>query len=194
MVQFYMVRCDFVNKYMGLIGCVQFLACVSESRVITDCANYAYSLSASRRARRTRMTRIVFWSDKVLFKRLRQTLNRRLGVPNSIIRVFRVFRDADTKECSINFPVCAKRRKLKVCSIKDKIRVFCAIRVPPRFRQHARADGTRSVPATVTNTTLRVIRVIRDADRIKKSAQHYCQFSVDLKVAGILRMPSATHS
>ncbi|MDE0634688.1 MAG: hypothetical protein OXI43_02375 [Candidatus Poribacteria bacterium] len=30
--------------------------------------------------------------------------------------------------------------------------------------KHARADGTRRVPATVSNTTLRVIRVFRDSD------------------------------
>ncbi len=59
MVQFYMVRCDFVNKYLSVIGGVQFLACVSESRIIADCANYAYSLSESRIMRKTRILSFV---------------------------------------------------------------------------------------------------------------------------------------
>ena len=33
------------------------------------------------------------WQDKFLFKGLRQTLNRNLGVPNSIIREIREIRD-----------------------------------------------------------------------------------------------------
>ncbi len=37
------------------------------------------------------------WQDKFLFKRLRHTVNRCLGVPNSIIRVIRVIRDSDRK-------------------------------------------------------------------------------------------------
>ena len=56
-------------------------------------SGFWHVLSESRRTRRTRKTRMGGWQDKFLFKRFRQTLNRRLGVPNLIIRAIGEIRD-----------------------------------------------------------------------------------------------------
>ncbi|RKU14099.1 hypothetical protein C6501_08740 [Candidatus Poribacteria bacterium] len=76
-----------VKRFMS-IGCVNILAKVWAK--VRYLRHLPFFLSESRITRRTRRGG---WQDKFLFKRFRQTLNRRLGVPNLIIREIR---DSDT--------------------------------------------------------------------------------------------------
>ncbi len=81
-----------------------------------------HSLPESRRTRMTRISRMGDWQDKFLFKRFRQTLNRRLGVPNLIIRAIGEIRDSDRREIIRVLRVYPRFRKLTIVTVKPDLR------------------------------------------------------------------------